>query len=102
MFGNKVWPAVLGVLLSPLPSPGTENLGAHFRDPAEFRQIIDTRCLGCHDRERIEEAMRRREAIEPLTRRMVERGAQLTDRDREVLGIFWGMPLKNGEAPTGE
>ena len=85
----------LGLCLLPVPLAAVENLGGHFRDPAEFRQVIDRRCLGCHDRERIEQARRRQEALEPLMRRMAERGAVLSSREREVLGAFWGSPLRD-------
>ncbi len=88
---------LLSVCLLPAPLAAVENLGGHFRDPAEFRQVIDLRCVGCHDRERVEQARRRQEALEPLMRRMAEHGAVLSPREREVLGAFWGSPLRDKE-----
>ncbi|MFA5515260.1 MAG: hypothetical protein WDA20_03150 [Desulfuromonadales bacterium] len=82
------------LLLGVRPAVAVDHLGAHFRDPEEFQQVIDLRCTRCHTRERIEVAMQRREALEPLTRRMIGRGAVVTERDKEVLGTFWGSPLK--------
>ncbi len=82
------------LLLGAAPVSAVDNLGGHFRDPEEFRQVIDLRCIGCHTRERIDAARKRQELLEPLTRRMVERGAVVTEQEREVLGAFWGTPLK--------
>jgi hypothetical protein len=86
--------AILGLCLVPAPLAAVENLGGHFRDPTEFREVIDARCIGCHDRERIEQARRRQEALEPLMRRMTGHGAVLSQKEREVLGTFWGSPLQ--------
>ncbi len=87
--------AFVALLLLPLPVLAVENLGGHFQDQQTFRQVIDLRCIGCHTVERIEQAMQRQEALEPLTRRMIERGAVLTEREKDVLGTFWGSPLKD-------
>jgi hypothetical protein len=60
------------------------------------------RCIGCHTSERIEAARKRQEELEPLTRRMIERGAVVTEREREVLGAFWGTPLKEKKNDSRE
>jgi hypothetical protein len=73
--------------------------------PAEggvvFQETIEARCTGCHSRERVDEAIRAQTDLTPLLQHMVERGAIVSERDRKVLGTFWGSPLKSdGEAPT--
>lgn len=72
-----------------------ENLGAHrLRGMAEFQQIIDSKCSICHTRDRVDMAIRNRENLERIEQQMIERGAVLSERDKSVLGTFWGDPLK--------
>lgn len=62
--------------------------------PAENR-IIDEKCLGCHNRQKIEAAVRQRKSMEKIIGQMEEKGVTLTDSDRQVLGHFWQQnPLK--------
>lgn len=77
-------------------SPGAvENLGAHrLRGMDEFQQIIDSKCSICHTRERVDKAIRNRENLERIEQQMIDRGAVLSERDKSVLGTFWGDPLK--------
>lgn len=70
-----------------------------FEGGATFQEIIETRCTLCHTRERVDAAIRSQADLEALLRRMIERGAIISERDHKVLGTFWGSPLK-GEAPT--
>lgn len=77
------------------PAWAVEDLGAHrFRGMEEFQEVIEKRCTVCHTRERVDIAIRKRRSLEKLEQQMTERGAVLTERDREVLGTFWGSPLK--------
>jgi len=87
------------LFMSPGPcwsSPGAvENLGAHrLRGMDEFQQIIDSKCSICHTRERVDKAIRNRENLERIEQQMIDRGAVLSERDKSVLGTFWGDPLK--------
>lgn len=78
-----------------------EDLGAHrMRGMDEFQQVIETRCTVCHTRERVDIAIKKRQQLEKIEQRMLERGAVLSERDKQVLGTFWGSPLKEPEAPT--
>jgi len=61
---------------------------------AEFQHIINRRCTLCHSRERIDEAIEKGLEYQSIEAMMLQRGAVLTRRDREVLGTFWGQPLK--------
>jgi hypothetical protein len=62
--------------------------------PAE-NKIIDEKCLGCHNRQKIDAAVKQRKNMEKIMRQMEEKGATLTEADRQVLGHFWQQnPLK--------
>jgi uncharacterized membrane protein len=80
--------------VSPLPGGTVPAEGA-----AAFQETIEARCTVCHSRERVDEAIRAQKDLTPLLQHMVERGAIISERDRKVLGTFWGSPLK-GEAPV--
>lgn len=73
---------------------------AGFAGMANFQETIEKRCTVCHSRERVDAAMRAKVALGPLLQHMIERGAVLNERDRSVLGTFWGSPLKSGTAPA--
>jgi hypothetical protein len=82
--------------VSPQPSGVLPTEGA-----AAFQETIEARCTGCHSRERVDEAIRSQKDLTPLLQHMIERGAIVSERDRKVLGTFWGSPLK-GEIPPAE
>ena len=63
----------------------------------EYRKIIESRCSSCHDADRIEQAMIEGRNINEILNKMQAMGADLTPRDRDVLGIFWGSPLKENK-----
>jgi len=93
-------PIVIAGLFALLATPlfaavAVEELGAHrFGSMEEFQQVIDTRCTICHTRERVDIAIKKRQDLEKIERRMLERGAELSEKDKQVLGTFWGNPLK--------
>lgn len=60
----------------------------------EYRDIIEQRCTACHDADRIERAMMDKQNVDEVLNKMQKMGAELTPRDKDVLGIFWGSPLK--------
>ncbi len=57
-----------------------------------FAEVIERRCLLCHNRERIDEAIARRLPFEPIDQMMRRRGAVLTPEEQETLKIFWESP----------
>lgn len=76
-----------------------DNMGAHaYQGPAEFNKVIDKKCTVCHSREPVDEAIKKHEDQLEIQQRMIEHGAQLTERDKTVLGAFWGDPLKGSGA----
>jgi len=54
-----------------------------------YRQIIESRCTSCHEAGRIEQAMAEGRNVNEILDKMIRMGAQLSDREREVLGIYW-------------
>lgn len=68
----------------------------------EFQNTIEARCTICHTRERVDQARSDQENLEALLQRMIERGAILNERDQNVLGTFWGSPLKDAEQEPPE
>lgn len=97
-------PSLIAFLLPILlaaPAVAVEDLGAHrFRGMGEFQRVIDDRCTICHTRERVDAAIKKRRNLEHIQRRMLEQGAVLTERDKAVLGTFWGSPMK--KKPAGD
>ena len=63
----------------------------------EYRKIIESRCTSCHEAGRIEQAMTEGRNIGEILNKMQKMGAELTPRDKNVLGIFWGSPLKENK-----
>jgi len=62
-------------------------------DYVEFQRILDTKCSRCHTRARIEQAMQRGENFDEIMAKMVRLGAKLSNKERQVLGVFWaGAP----------
>lgn len=79
-----------------------QQLGAHFRSPDDAAmRVIEEKCLVCHNRQRIDEAMRKEKDLKKIQRMMEKKGAALTPKDREVLGHFWKQnPLKEKRGPA--
>ena len=71
-----------------------------FEGGATFQEIIESRCTICHTRERVDAAIRSQADLDALLRRMIERGAIISERDHKVLGTFWGSPLKGEGQPA--
>ena len=65
----------------------------------EFQETIEGRCTSCHSRDRVDQALGQGEELDALLQRMIERGAVVNERDRSVLGTFWGSPSKGDKQP---
>jgi hypothetical protein len=79
----------------PLPAATQEDVrGVNLRQ--QGLRVLDENCLTCHNRQRIDAALKERKNMESITRRMEKkRGVTLSERDRQVLGHFWQKnPLK--------
>jgi hypothetical protein len=66
--------------------------------PRAENRLIDEKCLGCHNRQKIDAAVKQRKSMEKIMRQMEEKGVTLTDADRQVLGHFWQQdPFKRSK-----
>ena len=65
----------------------------------DFQETLEARCIICHPRERIDQAMEEGEDLDSLLQRMIERGAIVNERDKSVLGTFWGSPITGDQQP---
>ncbi len=102
---NKLLTALaLGVITGGVPAfaavTAVPGEALPFEGTASFQETIEARCTICHTRERVDAAIRAQQDLEPLLEHMLERGAILSERDRTVLGTFWGSPLKKDNAPA--
>jgi hypothetical protein len=78
----------------PLPAATQEEVRGVNPRQQEIR-VLDEKCLACHNRQRINAALKERKNMEIITRRMEKKGVTLSERDRQVLGHFWQKnPLK--------
>lgn len=68
--------------------------GTPASDPAAFEKVLKDRCSSCHTRERIDAARRQGGDIAAITGKMATHGARISQQEQQVLGTFWGSPLK--------
>jgi len=78
----------------PIKRPARDLIEEQSKAYREYRQIIEKRCTLCHTRDRIDDAIRRQLPLETVEEVLLRRGVVLTERERSVLGTFWGTPLK--------
>ena len=103
MYENNYLQSLLllaGLLLLPVTAiavPGAVHDVHRLPANDEFQDTIENRCTICHTRGRVDKALGQEEDLEVLLQRMIERGAIISERDRNVLGTFWGSPLKEEE-----
>jgi cytochrome c553 len=86
--------SALTLSVSPLPAATQIDVrGVNLRQ--QGLRVLDEKCLTCHNRQRIDAALKERKNMEIITRRMEKKGVTLSERDRQVLGHFWQKnPLK--------
>lgn len=95
-----LWKALLFIaMLPPLPASAREEVRGVTPTVPELR-VIDEKCLTCHNRKRIDNAVQDRKNMESILSLMEKKGAVLSDNDRRVIGHFWEQKLfreKKGE-----
>jgi len=65
-------------------------------DPlGKYRQVLESRCTGCHSLDRVETAMAQGRPLDDLIEMMRKRGAIVTEADKNALEPFWGSPYKD-------
>lgn len=67
----------------------------------EATRVIEEKCLICHNRQLIDEAIKEREEMEQVLRRMEKKGVVLTGKERRVIGHFWGQTVFRPEKSSG-
>jgi hypothetical protein len=77
---------VLATVLPTTALAGQEVRGVVFTPEAS--RVIDTKCLTCHNRQRIDEAARQQKDMEAIVQRMESKGVSLSSKEKQVLGIF--------------
>jgi hypothetical protein len=96
---------LVGLLLLPvavMAVPGAVHDPHRLPNNDEFQSTIEARCTICHTRARVDEAIGQHADLEELMQRMIERGAILSERDQNVLGTFWGSPMKSDQVTPAE
>lgn len=56
--------------------------------------VLDRKCQTCHSRQRIDSAVEARRNMQEVLTSMEKKGVRLTEKEREVLGIFWKGPFR--------
>jgi hypothetical protein len=92
--GRTLAPALLFFAhsLVALPAfPDQEVRGVKYGLPE--LKVIDEKCLNCHNRKRIDDAVQDRKDMERVLSVMEKKGVALTESDRRVIGHFWQKKL---------
>jgi hypothetical protein len=92
-------PLLLIMTIMALPSPAAALDDAMKVKPRqEGLKVFEEKCLVCHNRQRIDAAVKERKDVERVMRQMEKQGAVLTEKDRQVIGHFWQQKLYKGES----
>ena len=70
---------------------GTEVRGVTLKQ--EGLKVVEEKCLVCHNRQRIDDAVRERREMESILKAMEQKGTVLTDQERSIIGHFWGQKV---------
>lgn len=98
---TRLLPWLVAILLLPASAvalPGEDRDVHRLPGNEDFQGTIEARCTICHTRARVDQAIGEKAELDALLQRMIERGAIISERDRNVLGTFWGSPLKEKDA----
>lgn len=100
MKASIIIPLSLVALLPAYPVPAGQDVRG-VSPQKEAAGVIEEKCLVCHNRQRIDQAMRERREMEEVLGKMSGKGAVLSDKERSVMGHFWGQKMfregKQGE-----
>lgn len=86
-----IFPLVAVMVSASLASSQEDVRGVRLR--VEGLKVIEEKCLACHNRQRIDAAVKERREIEQILRQMEKKGVILTDKEHQVMGHFWGQKL---------
>jgi hypothetical protein len=58
-------------------------------------KVVEDKCLACHNRQRIDAAIKNKQDMEKVLKQMEKKGVVLSDKEKMVMGHFWQKsPLK--------
>lgn len=58
-------------------------------------KVVEGKCLVCHNRQRIDVAIKSKQDMDKVLNQMEKKGVALSDKERMVMGHFWEKsPLK--------
>jgi hypothetical protein len=84
--------SIASVILFPSLLPAQVDVRG-IKQRNEATRVIEEKCLICHNRQMIDEAIKDREQMEQVLRRMEKKGVVLTGKERRVIGHFWGQQV---------
>jgi hypothetical protein len=79
---------VLIALLCAVPAFAQEDVRKVQLTQPELK-VIEVKCLVCHNRERIDAAVKQQKDRDKILLQMEQKGVVLTDGERRVIGHFW-------------
>ncbi len=103
--------AIVSICLALTTFAGTATAAVAQQDVRGVRlrqqalKVIDEKCLICHNRQRIEDAVRQRKDMERITRLREKKGAALTENERQVMNHFWRKKMfktREEKSPSGQ
>ena len=80
--------AMLPALVIASPAAAQEDV-RKVKLSQEGLKVIEEKCLVCHNRQRIDSAIKERKDIERIMRQMEKKGVAVTEKERQVIGHFW-------------
>jgi hypothetical protein len=84
--------SIMTVVVIAFPAAAEEDVrNVKLRPPG--LKVIEEKCLVCHNRQRIDAAIKERKDIDRIVRRMEEKGVVVTEKERQVIGHFWKQKL---------
>jgi hypothetical protein len=98
---NRVSRIIFTIILATVsasPALGQEDVrGVKLR--SEAPRVIEEKCLVCHNQKRIDTAVKERRKMEQILKMMEKQGVVLTEKERRVMGHFWGQKMYKESKP---
>ena len=80
---------ILLIMALILVASATTAVATETANYIEFQKVLDDKCSKCHSRTRVDQAMTEHRDLLAIQERMIEHGAKLDTREKQVLGIFF-------------
>ena len=89
---SNIFFSILLATVTASPTLAQEDVrGVKLRN--EGPKVIEEKCLVCHNRQRIDAAVKERREMDQILRRMGKKGVVVTEKERRVMGHFWGQKM---------